>query len=302
MSSAQPTILVVEDSEVIRALLRAVLEEREYEVVEAVDGLEGVELARERHPDVVLMDVEMPRMNGYQALANMKRDPGLSTIPVVFLTARSEPEEMVLALEAGGHDYLSKPFETPELLARIQAALRANQLQSKLRELNRILEVQASTDALTGLNNRRSLDTQLTRSVAAAHRRQLPIAVLMLDVDHFKQVNDSYGHHTGDRVLVEIANRLYARTRGEDMLGRWGGEEFMVITGETDAAGAELLAETFRAAIADREIRVGEDRVTVTTSVGWAVWDGDTAEELVRRADRALFAAKDAGRNTSVRG
>jgi two-component system cell cycle response regulator len=288
------TVLIVEDSEVIRTLL----EERDYTVVEAADGLLGLDAAREHQPDVVLMDVEMPNMDGYEALAAMKREPELAGIPVVFLTARSEPEEMVLALEAGGHDYLKKPFESPELMARIQAALRARKLQNELRDLNRVLEVQAATDSLTGLCNRRAIDGQLARALAAATRHGRAIAVLMLDLDHFKQINDVHGHHAGDEVLAAVADRLRARTRTEDTLGRWGGEEFMIITDQTDADGAAVLAEELRAAIAGEPILLDGESIDITASVGWALWNGDTEEELVRRADRALYAAKDAGRNS----
>jgi diguanylate cyclase (GGDEF)-like protein len=297
MSMGGHTVLIVEDSAMIRALLRTLLEERDYTVVEAVDGVEGVEQAREHMPDVVLMDVEMPRMDGYEALAAMKDEDALCSIPVVFLTARSEPNEMVAALENGGHDYLRKPFESPELLARVQAALRAKSLQDELRELNRALEVQALTDELTGLSNRRALDAQLTRAVAAAGRHQRPVAALMVDVDHFKAINDTFGHHAGDSVLGAVAARLAGRTRAEDTLGRWGGEEFLLITGETDTDGAARLAEDLRAAICSSPIDILDQVIEITASVGWALWDGDTEEELVRRADRALYLAKENGRN-----
>ena len=291
------TILVAEDSAVIRALLRVQLAEQGYRVVEAADGVEALDRCREAKPDVILLDVEMPRLDGFGALAELKADPSLESIPVVFITARVTAEHAAEGLRRGAHDYLRKPFEAAELAARVHAAMRTKALQDELLMRNLALEELTRTDALTGLANRRELDEQLhsLRSSAARHGRRL--SVVMLDVDRFKSVNDTHGHAAGDAVLVEIAHRLKARTRVEDILGRWGGEEFLVLLPDTDEQGAERFAESARTLIAAEPIVCGETTIAVSASFGRATWSGEGIEELVRRADAALYAAKEAGRN-----
>jgi two-component system, cell cycle response regulator len=293
-------VLIAEDSTVVRALLRSQLAEHGYEVIETEDGGAALARAQELRPEVILLDVDMPVMSGFEVVDRLKQDPDLADIPVVFITGRTDPEDAVKGLDLGAHDYLRKPFEPTELAARVQAAMRIKHLQDDLRELNAELAHRASTDQLTGLPNRRFLDEQLTRACAGAKRHERPLALLMIDVDHFKRVNDEFGHQVGDEVLACIAGRLGARLRADDVLGRWGGEEFMVVANATVPEGARRLAEDLRAGVAAEPLDVRGTPLALTISIGWSAYDGGTPEDLVRRADRALYAAKEAGRDTVV--
>ena len=196
------TVLIVDDSMVIRAVVRDGLESEGYQVIEAVDGLAGLRQCRESPPDVVLLDIEMPGLDGYGVLAALKGDPLLKDIPVVFLTSRASMEDVAAGLRGGAHDYLKKPFEAVELLARVGSAASVKRLQDQLRERNAELNLLSRADALTGLFNRRHLDEALDREYADSRRHVEPLCVLMFDLDHFKLVNDTHGHPAGDAVCA----------------------------------------------------------------------------------------------------
>jgi two-component system, cell cycle response regulator len=213
-----PAVLVAEDSLVIRAVLVEQLQSRGYRVIEAGDGEQALAACRREQPDVVLLDVEMPHLDGHGVLAQIKADPRLADIPVVFVTSRVTTEDVVDGLRLGAHDYLRKPFEPSELLARVHAAVRNKALQDELRLRNAELELASRTDALTGLRNRRHLEEQLQRLAATGD----PLSVLLCDIDRFKQVNDTRGHAAGDQVLRVVATRLGEVARPGDVPGRWG--------------------------------------------------------------------------------
>jgi len=290
-------ILVAEDSMVIRAMLCEQLEDEGYTVIEADDGNAAIERARSERPDAILLDIEMPGLNGLEVLELIKADPELRDTPVVFITGRTDTDDMVAGLRAGAHDYLRKPFEDAELLARIGGAVRVKQLQDLLRLRNVELDQLTRIDGLTGLFNRRHLDEQLQRSRNSARRDDNPFAILIIDVDHFKQVNDTQGHSGGDAVLCELARRFEGAIRPDDVLGRWGGEEFLIIMPRTDLAGALAVGERVRAAVQDRIVPYGDNQIAVTISGGCASGPPHNPEELVREADEALYAAKAGGRN-----
>jgi two-component system, cell cycle response regulator len=292
-------VLVAEDSLVVRTLLRRQLEEHGYRVVEAVDGEEALVVCGEHGPDVVLLDVKMPKLDGHGVLTALRGSPALADIPVVFLTARATTEDVVEGLRLGAHDYLRKPFESAELLARVSAALRVKTLQDQLRQRNFELNAMSRTDALTGLPNRREMQERLTAVASGARRHHQQSAVLMVDVDHFKSVNDTRGHEAGDLVLQAVANRLSAACRTEDSAGRWGGEEFLVIAPMSDLAGGARLGERIRSGVADAPVPVADGAdIDVTVSVGVAASEG--GEDILAEADAALYAAKRAGRNRVV--
>ena len=294
-------VLLVEDSAVIRALVRRMLVAGGHVVVEAAGGAAALTVCREQQPDVVLLDVEMPEMSGWDVLAAMKADPDLRDVPVVFLTGRSDTTDMVDGLRLGAHDYLRKPCEPTELLARVQAAARVKRLQDELRQRNEDLDRISRTDALTGLRNRRHVEEYLAKLTSLARRNLEPIAVLVIDIDHFKSVNDEHGHEAGDAVLREVAGRMQDSVRLEDMVGRWGGEEFLVVLPNTTDQGAAELAERLRQVVADTPCRLADgDAVQVTISVGCAASLIDDAGILVRSADAAMYEAKQTGRNRVV--
>ncbi len=294
-------VLLVEDSATIRALVRKMLVAGGHTVVEAAGGAAGLAACRAQQPDVVLLDVEMPGMSGWDVLAAMKADPDLSDIPVVFLTGRSDTADMVDGLRLGAHDYVGKPCKPSELLARVQAAARVKRLQDELRQRNQELDVIGRTDLLTGLRNRRHVEEYLANLTSLARRSAEPIAVLIVDIDHFKSVNDGHGHVAGDAVLREVAERMVRSVRLEDMVGRWGGEEFLVVLPMTASQGAAELAERLRQVVAGEPCRLPDGgAMRVTISIGCAASAIDDPATLVRSADAAMYEAKKSGRNRVV--
>jgi two-component system cell cycle response regulator len=294
------TILVAEDSVVIRAVLRRYLEVEGYRVVEAADGQAAINRCHEDPPDTVLLDIEMPGMNGHEVLAYLKADEELRGIPVVFLTGKTGTNDIVAGLRAGAQDYLKKPFEVAELIARVGAAVRTKSLQDELRDQGAEFDRMSRIDALTGLYNRRHLEERLREADSAALRYNRCLSVVMVDIDYFKRVNDTEGHQGGDAVLVEFTRRLQAEVRGEDVAGRWGGEEFLVILAETEIEGATRLAERIRESVASAPFTHGPRQFVVTISAGCAAGPPGDTDELVRRADTALYRAKAEGRNRVV--
>jgi two-component system cell cycle response regulator len=291
------TVMIVDDSLVIRAVVRASLAVEDYQVIQAEDGTAALNQCKLSPPDVILLDIVMPGLDGYQVLARLKADPELSHIPVVFLTGRTGMADIVAGLRAGAHDYLKKPFEPEELLARVGSAIQVKRLQDQLRDRNAELDQVSRTDALTGLHNRRHLDEVLTLRHAEARRHQEPLSLLLLDIDHFKNVNDTHGHPAGDMVLCEFAHRLSNEIRIGDIAGRWGGEEFLVILPRTDLTGALEVAERIRAAFAATPLTAGAAHITVTVSGGCCAGPCESPEELLRLADKGLYEAKATGRN-----
>jgi two-component system cell cycle response regulator len=292
------TVLVAEDSSVVRAVVRRHLEEQEYEVVEAEDGDAALEACRVGTPDAVLLDIEMPGLNGLEVLAALKADPALADLPVVFLTGHTDTVDVVEGLRLGAHDYLKKPFEASELIARVSAAVRVKALQDQLRVRNVELDHLSRTDALTGLANRRHIEERLRELAASSRRHGHELGVIMFDIDHFKAVNDTIGHAGGDAVLREFSRRLHEALREEDTAGRWGGEEFLVLAPISDLEGTLQLGERVCESVSSVPFTLPDGgTLDVTVSGGAATGTGDDPEELVRRADAALYEAKESGRN-----
>jgi diguanylate cyclase (GGDEF)-like protein len=296
------SILIIDDSTAARDELRRVLEEssRYDRILEASDGLAGLRTLLAQPVDAVICDLEMPGLDGEKLLAAQRGRTGGEEMPFLFLTAQRDPERMARLLRSGACDIVQKPFHAAELLARLDLHLRLRRLQAELREKNATLARLSTTDPVTGLRNRRYVSEFLSLEVLRSVRYRTPLAVLLLDLDHFKRINDGHGHRVGDSVLQVVADTLRASLRATDIAGRYGGEEFLVVLPQTDLAGAAVLAERVRAAIEETAIDVGApEPLAVTVSVGVAALDehARSAEQLVERADAALYAAKDAGRN-----
>ena len=280
-------VLIVEDDDAIRVLLRAVLSERGYKVVECTDGAAAFGIASAEQPDVVLLDLGLPGLHGLTVLDQIKADEATQEIPVLVVTAWDDGELVARALDSGAVDYIRKPFHVAELGARVEAVARTQARHAELEGL-------ASVDGLTGLTNRRGLDRELERLIARGQRAPQNFAAIMVDVDNFKAVNDTHGHAVGDDVLRAVAVRLRRMIRGADVVGRWGGEEFLVIAPDAEGAGAEQLAERMREAVSAKPI--GD--LTITVSAGVALWDErDDLRSMLARADEALYAAKMGGRD-----
>ena len=290
------TVLVVDDVPSNLDVLVSHLEQENVELVVALSGEEGLALARETHPDLILLDIMMPGIDGYETCRRLKQDPDTADIPVVFLSARNDEVDIEKGLSLGAVDYINKPFSMPILRARLR-----NHLALKYK--NDMLTEMACTDALTGVANRRHFDLILEREWARRQREPRPFSIVMIDVDHFKTFNDDYGHGEGDRCL-----RLVARTlvevlhRPADLLARYGGEEFIALLPETEHDDALTLAEHMRQSVFDLGVPHQQSSCAgqVSISLGISSADADqgiSLEELLKQADDALYRAKRSGRN-----
>src|SRR5450432_2690422 len=302
-------ILVVDDSPAIRRQICGVLKElQELEGVEqfleAADGLQAFKLMLERKPDLVVCDLIMPTFDGLKFLALRATRPELANIPVIMLTAEGDATRKVEVFELGAADYVTKPFDDAELLARVRVHYRLKVLQDELRDANRRLEALADTDGLTGLYNRRYFDALLLRELQRTARYKTPVGVVLLDIDHFKYVNDTFGHPMGDEVLRNVAKVVTAGVRVTDSVARYGGEEIAIVFTQTTAQGVAEVTERLRTQLEQFEHVYDGHTVRRTASFGVGVIDGRGVpvmpKELVDRADRALYQAKRSGRNRVV--
>ncbi len=300
------TILVADDEPSNRSLLQRRLERAGYSVVTARDGREAVDNARATLPDLILLDVMMPVMDGLEACRVIKADEATRDIPVIFLSARDETDVKVNGLSMGANDYISKPFNAEELLARVDVAMRIKREQDHLRST--VVEARADaetalesamTDALTGLLNRYGLQRVMPREYAEAQRYGRPLSCLMIDLDNFKSINDTYGHPAGDIALQQIAEILIEAVRRSDTTCRYGGEEFLVLLPETNLDGAIALAEKIRETAASRTFGDSNARAfDLTLSAGAAMLaETESGNDMIARADIALYHAKAKGRN-----
>lgn len=294
---ATPSILVVDDSAAMRRILARALEAAGYRVSDAPNGEVALAVCREQAPDLVLLDIDMPVMDGPTALKEMKSDPELLDIPVLFLTARASGSDLAAGLELGAQDYLRKPCEPAELIARVAAALRQRVQAESLRVLALEANRLSTVDALTGVPNRRQFDLR-TAQMLTAKGGDTMIGLLIIDVDHFKRVNDTEGHPVGDAVLRIVAARLSQIVGDEHLLVRWGGEEFLVLATSPTETELAALSERLRRAIGDDPFSIGGDRsLAITVSVGCVKGRLDALSTAMAAADAALYDAKRRGRN-----
>lgn len=298
-------ILVVDDNQDNIEIIATRLRFRGYEILEASDGEQALALVEERAPDLILLDVMLPDIDGYEISRRIKGSETLPFIPIILVTARDSTQDKVAGLDAGADDYLTKPINFPELEARVRSMLRIKRLQDELEEKNRELERLSISDGLTGLYNHRHIHGLLAEEFERVERTKDCMSVAMFDLDRFKSVNDTYGHPAGDRVLVEMADILRETAREIDRLARYGGEEFMVLMPETCIDDAAVFVERVRREVARRSFDVGRDEpLKMTLSAGVASYPhaliGDL-ETLVRLADESLYEAKESGRDKIVR-
>jgi diguanylate cyclase (GGDEF)-like protein len=303
-------LLLIDDSEAQSGKIKQSLERLGYAVEWARSGVEGLKSARSNRPDLVLLDVVMADIDGFAVCRWLKMNAETREIPVIMLTVRTALADRVEGLNIGADDYLAKPFQDEELEARIFAALRGKAAHAELRERNHQLESMlhhvealAITDPLTGLFNRRRFADVLKREFAVTKRYKNTLSCLMIDLDHFKRINDRYGHDGGDLVLKEIARKLQETLREVDVPARYGGEEFAVLLPHTTKRDALIVAERICALLRKVEFKLGDDCVKMTASIGVSgnidVPSG-SAEDLVKAADFALYEAKRLGRDRVV--
>ena len=292
----QGIVLVVDDQEPNRQLLKDMLETGGHTVLTAADGRSAIETAALRQPGVILLDVKMPGMDGFEVCRRLKAMAETRSIPVIFVTANyTEEDDMLHGLEIGGYDYLVKPVSRQMLLARVGVMLRIRATEERIRQMSMV-------DEFTGLFSRTYVLRRLDEEMERAQRRRSSLVVAMIDIDDFKHVNDTYGHQAGDEVLRRVSFCLKNNIRLYDSIGRYGGEEFLLLQPELHESEAAASIERLREKVFADRLSVNGSDFRIGFSAGVCAWDYHvTLEELIRRADTALLAAKQAGKNRIVR-
>lgn len=306
-------VLIVDDDACIRVILRGILERSGHKVYEAPNGRAGLELALEIQPHIMVVDWVMPEMDGLEVTQALRKTKIGRTIYILLLTCLEEDDRLIEAFEAGVDDFVAKPVKPKILAARLRAGQRVVRLQQEIEKdreeirhfaaelavTNRRLQEVALTDSLTGFPNRRYVISRLAQEWAASQRVRRPLSCMVIDVDAFKQINDSHGHDVGDAVLVQVAAALKHALRGQDVIARIGGDEFLVICPETSLEAAIVCGERLRKGVEGVTVPAGERRISVSISVGVATRDASMPDPdaLVKRADQGVYAAKQRGRN-----
>jgi two-component system, cell cycle response regulator len=296
-------ILVAEDDPISRRVLEVFLMKRGFEVVTVSNGTDALEiLEKENAPRLALLDWMMPGLEGVQVCQKVRERNAQAYVYILLLTSKSQKEDLLRGLASGADDYVTKPFDPQELHARLRVGMRILDLQDSLIAAREELRFRASHDALTGVANRGTILEALRREHSRQMRAGGSFGIIMLDLDHFKKVNDTYGHPCGDAVLQEAARRMNASVRGYDVVGRYGGEEFLIVVPNADAAATLGLAERIRKTIESTPVATKGGDIRITASLGIAAsmdskrLDSDT---VLRLADEALYRAKGRGRNCS---
>ena len=294
-------ILIADDSLVSRHLLEATLRKWGYEVTVACDGEEALALLqKDDAPALAILDWMMPGMTGLEVCRQVRARAQEPYTYILLLTSKSQKEDLIEGMEAGADDYITKPFDQNELQVRLRAAIRLVDLQAELLSAREALREQATKDSLTHLWNRSSIFDILCRELARAQRERTSVGVVMVDLDHFKSINDNYGHFAGDAVLCEAAHRMQSAIRQYDSVGRYGGEEFLILLTGCDEEASWAQAERLRKQLTQVQMPLQDSSIGITASFGVTTalpgqsW---TPEELIHKADEALYLAKRRGRN-----
>jgi two-component system cell cycle response regulator len=294
-------VLVADDSRIYRKLVEDTLSEKQYSLLFAKSGREAIDLFSEHQPSVVITDWMMPDLSGIELCEHIRNHSSQASYTyLIILTGITEKDKLVKGLAAGADDYLTKPFHSDELLARVGVGYRIVELHRQLEAKNLLLEELALTDSLTGLPNRRAIEDWATRQLSGAARYGFSFLVVMADLDHFKAVNDTHGHDAGNAVLKRFSEILRTNSRRSDICGRIGGEEFLFVLTHTTQENARVVIERIRADLEATKFDFDGSRLTVTASFGVAGFEGTEAPDfnrLVSQADAALYAAKRTGRN-----
>jgi diguanylate cyclase (GGDEF)-like protein len=299
-----PKVLVVDDSQTQRAVIAEYLKPLNCEVTLASSGEEALMQVTEHVPDLIIMDVEMPGLNGFEACKAIRGFLQGNWVPIVYLTGRTEPSDLVEGLNVGGDAYITKPVHQDVLVAISKAMLRVSKLQSELITANKKLDEVAHFDVLTQIMNRRGYEDMLNRLWKDHERRKASLSVLLMDIDFFKKYNDGYGHIKGDECLREVAQTLKNELkRPIDVLARYGGEEFVVLLPDTDITGAKAVGVRLVSAMkkANIEHKFSDAQPYVTVSIGAAEnTENQTISSILQTADEALYKAKEAGRDQVI--
>jgi len=299
-NETKKTILIVDDTKINIDIVLDLLDPI-YDVVVSLSPIRALEIVKETPIDLILLDIIMPEMNGYEVCTILKKNEETKHIPIIFITSNSDEESINRAYELGGIDYVTKPFKPLELLARIKTHLTIQTLISELKASQKELELLSLKDHMTQLYNRRYFAVISDKIFHIAVRNHQELSVMMLDIDKFKNINDTYGHHVGDKVIIALANVLQESSRKSDVVCRFGGEEFLFLLPETAVEGAYILAEKIRQKVEEMQIETDDEKIikfTVSTGIAAVKLKEQRALELsIQRADSALYKAKESGRN-----
>ncbi len=290
-------VLAVDDHPTNLRLIQKIISQMGHEVLLAHSGQEGLEMARTQHPDLILLDIMMPDLDGYEVSRQLKENPGTTDIPIIFVTAKDQIEDKITAIELGAVDYIAKPIDKEELRVRVAIIIEMVKMQEQLL-------AKAYSDELTGLTNRRRFLEMLEREVLLAKAHGKPLSLIVLDIDFFKKFNDTYGHLGGDYVLRELASILKENVRPLDVVARYGGEEFCVLMPNTSTEEGVRAGERLRTKVKEHQWRIASEFPRVTISLGLDSIDANgicSPEELLKSADAALYAAKAQGRDRLIR-
>ena len=294
-------VLLVDDSRQARVALKDALKGVFSSFIEAEDGIAAIKAFVEEKPGFIITDIEMPSINGYRFISTIRNMEDGRDVPIILISGTKDSlKKKLTGFNLGASDFVLKPFEGEELLARVKSLLKMRNLMEELREKNALLEKLAVTDELTGLHNRRHFFEAVKEQMALGLRHGFKIACLLIDIDHFKKINDTYGHAAGDEVLKKLGSLLRACKREGEILARFGGEEFIMCLFNTDSGHARLAAERFRKLVADHDFSPVCPGLRITVSIGLALFPQDrvsSIDDLIRTADKAMYASKTAGRD-----
>lgn len=298
------SLLIAEDNLPSRMLIEKVLLSEGYGVTSVENGRDALERLKKQFFPIIITDWEMPEMNGLELCRAVRARNFARYTFIILVTANDAKAQIIEGLEAGADDYITKPFNRAELIARINTGKRIIKLERSLLKANEEIRILSITDPLTQVYNRGYMSKRMTQEIKRAKRYSQPLSLIICDIDHFKKVNDLYGHHAGDLVLKKFAGRLKGCIRdGADWIARYGGEEFLIVLPETDVKGARKAAERFRRSVAEKTFNIEEKEIRITASFGVAGFGSSADNEeisfqsLLCRSDKCLYQAKDAGRN-----
>ncbi|MBP7175570.1 MAG: diguanylate cyclase [Thermoclostridium sp.] len=308
IDNKQVRLLIVDDTPENLEISGKILEKESYDIYVADSGETALDLASNVKFDLILLDIMMPVMDGFEVCRRIREKPEYGSVPVIFLSAKAGIESVMKGFELGAVDYVRKPFNPAELVARVKIHVELKKTReelelqnSKLLKAYSEMELMAVTDPLTGLFNRREMLSRIEHEIVRFNRNSLPFTIVLSDIDFFKKVNDTYGHECGDFILKSVAGTLKSTLRKQDIVSRWGGEEFLLLLPGTDPFGAAIIAEKLRKKIEDENFSFQDVIIRITMTFGISsISQAQTADALVRLADKAMYTGKQAGRNRVV--
>lgn len=304
----QASILIVDDNIRNLQILANILRDHNYKVAMVKDGMKALKFIKKKTPDLILLDVMMPKMDGFEVCRHLKTSSDTKNIPIIFISALHETEDKIKAFESGGVDYITKPFHKEEVVARVRTHMELQKSREflkiayrKLQKAYEEMDRAARTDILTKLSNRRDIIEKLKYEKTKFGRSQKPFALILADIDDFKYFNDEYGHDCGDFILESISAVIQSSVRKQDSAARWGGEEFLLLLPETSLNGGFTVAEKIRQRLTDQVFEYGKLQLSATMTFGISIFSASkTIDKCIKQADEAMYQGKKAGKNRVV--